>query len=338
MNRSTIAACFLFMVNLIYAQNDSLIFNNGNMMIGEIKNMNRGVLSVETDYSDSDFQIDWDKVSEIYSSREFIISLSNGDRIISKLSTDQSDKSKLILINKGNKLIVPNNSIVYIKPLKKNFIDRLNASLDMGYSLTKANNLRQLSLRSNIGYLADKWSTDLSFNAVNSQQDSIDATQRAEANLGYNYFIIHSWYAIASVNFLQNTEQKLKLRSTPTLGIGNFIIQTNAVYWGLFGGAAWNIESFTETDESFNKSVEAYVGSELNMFDTGDLSLLTKILLYKGITESNRWRSDFKIDIKYDLPLDFYIRLGYTLNYDNQPAEGGSVSDYVFQTTVGWEL
>jgi hypothetical protein len=46
---------------------------------------------------------------------------------------------------------------------------------------------------------------------------------------------------------------------------------------------------------------------------------------------------DFAFDTKYDLPLDFYIRLGLTLNYDNQPVEGAGETDYVFQTSFGWE-
>jgi len=336
--RYVIFTYLLLVVNTNYAQNDSLIFSNGTMMVGEIKNMNRGVLTIETDYSDSDFQIEWAHVSEIYSTREYIVSLDNGKRLTTKIITDQADKTKLLLNQNGTKLIIPTGHIVYIKPLEKRFIDKLNASLDLGYSLTKANNLRQFSMRSNVGYLTDNWSTDASFDAVSSEQDSIAATQRTEGNIGYNYFIGNNWYTLFSVNFLQNTEQKLKLRSTPKIGMGNYIIQTNAIYWGLFGGAAWNIESFTEADEPDRKSAEAYIGSELNMFDMGDLNLLTKISVYKGITESERWRADFKIDFKYDLPLDFYIKLGYTHNYDNRPIEGAAGTDYVFQTTFGWEL
>ena len=37
--------------------------------------------------------------------------------------------------------------------------------------------------------------------------------------------------------------------------------------------------------------------------------------------------------------LEYMIfNLGFTLNYDNQPAEGATENDYVFQTTIGWEL
>ena len=47
---------------------------------------------------------------------------------------------------------------------------------------------------------------------------------------------------------------------------------------------------------------------------------------------------DDRVDLKYDLPKDLYIRMGLTLNYDNQPVEGATDTDYVFQTTLGWEL
>jgi hypothetical protein len=36
--------------------------------------------------------------------------------------------------------------------------------------------------------------------------------------------------------------------------------------------------------------------------------------------------------------MDFFLSLGYTLNYDNQPAEGATNTDYVLQTSFGWEL
>jgi len=73
------------------------------------------------------------------------------------------------------------------------------------------------------------------------------------------------------------------------------------------------------------------------MFDIGDLSLLTNLNAYPSITETGRWRVDYKIDTKYDLPLDFYIKINLTMNYDNRPAEAGRELDYVFTTGFGWE-
>jgi putative salt-induced outer membrane protein YdiY len=121
------------------------------------------------------------------------------------------------------------------------------------------------------------------------------------------------------------------------IGLGKYLIHTNSTYWGVQGGGSFNNEEFS--DESLSRqSAEGFFGTELNMYDIGDLNLLTKVVVYPSITESGRWRTDFNFDTKYDLPLDFYIRLGFTLNYDNQPVEGAPNTDYVFQTTFGWEL
>jgi putative salt-induced outer membrane protein YdiY len=328
---------FLVLCNL-YAQTDTLIFKNGNMVEGEIKSMSRGVIQIETDYSDTDFLIEWEKVTELYSQQKYMISLDNGERTKSKINTDPSDKSKLIMDWDGTELKVDNNDVVYIKPLEDRFIDRLNASIDLGVSVAKANNLRQLTTRSYLGYFTDNWSADASLDAVRSSQDSIANTERTDASVSFNYFLGKNWFALVSAKFLQNDEQKLELRATPKTGIGNYIIQTNEMYLSLYAGAAWNNETYTDPTIPNRSDAEANFGTELNLFDMGDLGLLTGLSVYKSIKEGDRVRADFKFDIKYDLPLDFYIKLGYTLNYDSQPVEGASENDYVIQTTFGWEL
>ena len=114
------------------------------------------------------------------------------------------------------------------------------------------------------------------------------------------------------------------------------LAQTNSFYWGAKVGLNRNYETFTNDTED-RQSWEAYFGTELNIFDMGDLDVFMLIMAYPSITAPGRWRSDSKIDIKYELPLDFFIKLGLSLNYDNQPADGASKTDYVFQTGFGWE-
>jgi hypothetical protein len=41
---------------------------------------------------------------------------------------------------------------------------------------------------------------------------------------------------------------------------------------------------------------------------------------------------------KYDIPWDFYVKLGITVNYDNQPAIEGTQYDYILKTGFGWEF
>lgn len=329
---------FVLLVKRASAEIDTLVVSNGDVLVGEIKSMQRGVLVMETDYSDSDFNIEWENVTKFYSRRNFIITLSEGQRYYGKISSDSSNKKEVIIVDGGVEIKTKLNDIVYLDAVKKDFISRLSISLDLGFSFTKANNLRQFSSRTNLGYLAEDWSTEASFDAVRSAQEGVDDTKRTDASLGYRYFLPDDWFLFASADFLQNDEQKLKLRTTPSAGVGNYFIHSNALYFGGALGAAWTIEQFNDSAQTHRSSAEGLAGLELNLFNMGDLSLLTNFTVYPSFTESGRVRVDFKFDLKYDLPLDFYIRLGYTLNYDNRPVEGAAESDYVLQTSFGWEL
>ncbi len=325
----------------ILAQMDSLIFFNGNYIIGEVKGMDRGVVTVETDYSDSDFKIEWEKISEIYTETEFLITLSDGTRYNGSLSTAE-DGSLLLLTQEGEEVPIDLNNLVFLTSVDDEFWSRLYANIDFGFSFTKANNFRQTNSSLRLGYLANRWQAEGSWKQVLSNQDSVDATRRTEANIGFRYFLPRDWYAGAQVNFLSNTEQRLDLRTTGKLGLGKFVIHTNAIYWSFFGGASFNNESFAPDPENPNaererQSLEAYFGTEYNMYDVGDLSIFTKALAYPSLTESGRWRVDYDLDVNYDLPLDFYIKGSFSLNYDNRPVEGASETDYVVTAGFGWE-
>jgi len=327
---------FLLLIIPIFSvfSQDSLIFKNNDFIVGEIKSMDRGVLTIETDYSKNDFTIEWSGLKEIYTKTHFLITLTNGDRFTGTLT---SVDSAYVTIhddeNKTTRHLL--NDLVIMKSVSDKFWDRIHASISVGYSLTRAQNLKQFSMRSNVGYLAKRWSGDASYNSVNSSQDEVEDIQRKDGGINFNYFLPKDWYIPISLTFLSNTEQKIDLRLLGKVGVGKYVIHQNQKYWGFSAGANANYENFADEIDG-RTSWEAFIGTEVNFFDIGDLSLLTRAIAYPSFTESGRMRVDFTFDMKYDLPYDFYIQLGYTLNYDNRPVEGAPEGDYVFQTTFGW--
>lgn len=322
---------------LSIAQTDSLVFHNGNYMVGEIKSLDRNVLVIETDYSDSDFTIEWDGIKEIYTKTTFLITLSDGRRFNGILKSGE-DKEITILTDGGGLIFVEQNEIVMMNDIDKGFWNQVYASIDVGLEMYRSNNLRQFTLRSNAGYIAKRWQVDGNYNTLFSQQDEISDTRRTDGSGTFRYFLPHDWYPLVSAEFLSNTEQQLTLRSTVKSGMGKFVIHTNKSYWGFSLGANYNNENFQPDSIADRSSWEAFISSELNLFNMGDLSLLSSVIAYPSITEQGRFRTDFKFDMKYDLPFDFYIRMGLSLNYDNQPAEGSPETDYIISTGLGWEL
>ena len=185
--------------------------------------------------------------------------------------------------------------------------------------------------------MADRWKFGSSFNGLRSDQEGIEAVRRTDANLSYVYFLQNDYFLLYDLTYLSNTEQRIASRVGNKIGIGKYVVRTNKSYFGFQVGANLNNEQFL--DESPGKrSGESFLGAELSLYDIGDLKLLSNLTTYPSLTEAGRFRADFKLDVKYEFLSDFYINLGTTLNFDNQPVELATRLDYIIQTTVGWSL
>jgi hypothetical protein len=319
-----------------YSQSDSLVLKNNDIMVGEIKSMTNGVLTIETSYSKKDFTVEWSGIKSVYSKTNFLISMQDGKIINGSIRSGEGNK---VYINSftGEKMEATMDDIVYLKGIKSKFWGRTYAAVDLGLNITKANNQREFSVRSSFGYAGNKWQGDIYYNDLRSKRDSVEETKRTEFGLSVKYFLPKGWFLAGSLDFLSNTEQALDLRTTGKIGAGYSLFRTNKMYWSLGAGFSLNNESFT-TDKESRSSYEAVAFSALNLFDIGDFSLSNTVFAYRSLTEADRWRVDFSLDTKYDLPLDLYIKLGLTFNYDNQPAIAGNDFDYVLIFSIGWEF
>lgn len=342
------------LISLAYSQTDSLKLSNKDLIVGEIKSMDRGVLTFKTDYSDADFKVKWEKTKYVTSSTIFLITLSDGSRYKGKI---RSLNDSLIEINSyaenailkfsrktqnlenpvGNKVDVPVEHIVYLSPLDEGFWSRLSFNFDVGVNLTKASDFRQFTFNSGLGYLADRWKGNLTYNTLKSNQLNINPVSRTEFTNQFNFFLPKDFYLVYYLNLLTNTEQLIDRRTSNMVGVGKFLIHSNKSYLGLSVGVNYNNEKFSG-QESASQSGEAFFGAQYNIFDIGDLDLLTNIVAYPSLSTKDRIRTDFKFDIRYEFKFDLYFKVATTINFDNQPTEGASELDYIFQTTVGWKL
>ena len=155
--------------NSLKAQNDSLVFKNKNIIVGEIKSLKNGVLTIETVYSDKDFVIEWYGVREIFSKTRFLLTLKDGTRLTGHIYTDSSGKKLKIVEDDDSQMLTTLEDLVFLKGLKTNFWSRTKANIDLGINVIKANNLRQFNLGSKAGYSADKWTTDFFLNINQSK-------------------------------------------------------------------------------------------------------------------------------------------------------------------------
>jgi hypothetical protein len=345
---------FVIYSNYAFSQADTLVLSNNDLIVGEIKSLDKNIVLIETDYSDVDFKITWNKIKRLYSQTNYLITLSDGTRYNGRIrslndSIIEIDTRMPDLIIKFSKKIqklenpledkveITKSRIVYFKALDEGFWSRLSLNFDLGLNITKSNDFRQFTFNTGIGYLADRWKSNLTFSKLQSVQNETDPINRTELAAQLNYFLPKDWYILYYLNMLSNTEQLIDLRTSNMVGLGKYIVHTNKTYLGFSAGVNFNNEKFTG-EESATQSGEAFFGAQYNIFNIGDLDLLTTAVAYPSLTEKGRFRTDFKFDIRYEFKFDLYFKIGSTFNYDNQPTEGASTNDYVFQTTIGWKL
>ncbi len=345
MRRLYVLALFGLWANVcLFAQTDILTFNDNELVKGEMKGMKKGIVTIETSYSDDDFTIEWDGVKSISTETKFLTTLKDGTKYYGTLISD--DKKQVVIADEDQgDVVVSLMDIVELSSVEEDFWERISANVDVGFDMAKSRNLRTFTTNANVGYKAESWNTSASYNTLRSNQDDVDEIKRWEGQLAFNYILGRKWYPNAMIQWLSNTEQQLDLRQNAQLGIGVYLIRSNKAYWGVKFGVNNNYERYYTYDSSEqpvktttdNTSWEGFMATEVDLFDMGDLSFYTLVTTYFGITEKGRWRTDASLNCKYDLPLDFYVKMGVSLNHDNKPAEGASESDYVFSSGFGWE-
>jgi len=323
--------------SFLYSQNDTLITNDGTVLVGEIKEMNKGVIAFETDYSDSDFKIEWLKIDRIITDRTYRIVLAKGQRYFGQFGGDRINGIKIFDEFEGV-VVVNLDDIVYLKHIDVGgVLDVMTLNLDVGYSYTKSNNLHQLNGALLVDYNTNVWGFSLNSSTVQSIQDDVSPTKRTTMDISLRKFLLRSYYGGLNADFFANNEQNLDLRSNYKLVIGNYFYRSNRQYLNSNIGLSYSFENYADTIQD-RRGMEANVTLEYNAFDIGDLNFYTTITLYPSLSEVGRLRTELKSNIKYDLPRDFYFKVSLDYKYDTKPVEGAIPDDFVFTAGIGWEL
>ncbi|MEM1002990.1 MAG: DUF481 domain-containing protein, partial [Bacteroidota bacterium] len=221
--------------------------------------------------------------------------------------------------------------------LDDRFFKRISGNIDLSYNLTKANNASQLTVGGGLRYRGPKWVSSATVNSLTSNQDDVEEISRTDISSEVQRVLPRNWYLLSNYSFLSNTEQALEARNSLRIGGGRYLALTSQLAWGLNIGFNFNIESFSDMTPN-RESTELYLGTNFDMFDFKDWSLKTNLNVFPSLSESGRWRVDYSLDIKWDLPLDFYIKTSLQFNYDNRAATAGSDFDYIWNTGIGWEF
>jgi len=317
-----------------YAAQDVVIMTNGDKLVGEIKKVEKDVLTFETDYSDVDFKIKWEKIASIESARYFVVETFDGKRVSGSLKPDPEKKATVQVADASVQL--PQLSAA--QPIERTFWSRFESGLDFGYSLTRTNSAKQLSLGTNLAYRDENHVDQLFANVFSSTQENAPDTQRWDVANDFRRFLGNRWYVNTTQDFLNSEEQGLDLRTTIGGGGGRYLLRSSSQHLALGGGLAWTKENYTDATVPTKDSADAYLATEFMTEKLKITDLITRLTYYPSLTISDRYRLSYRFDLDFNLPGDWYLRIGLFDNYDNTPPSGFSKNDYGWSNAFGFKF
>lgn len=331
---SLLAGIVLPAAALARAKTDLVFIGKADRITGEIKQMSRGILTLSTDNIGT-VNIEWEDVDSLNSVYQFRVEDQFGRKFFGAIFMTKS--LTLQVIAAGEVQTVPAASVVSITPLETTFWQRLDGSIGLGFSFTKANQLAQLTSDFNVRYRTPLRLIVLDSSTILTTQEDEDTQQRNDVSLTYNRLFPGRFFALASAGAQVNDELGLDLRISFAPGLGLNLIKTNHNETVSTAGLSVNREWSSFSDGGYN--LEAFVSLEHSVFrydyPKTDISLEATVL--PSLTTSGRVRSEVDVSLSREIVSDLTLTLSFYDSYDNEPLDpAADHNDFGLVTSIGW--
>jgi Protein of unknown function, DUF481 len=330
--------CFLVTPDKIFAEKtDIVLMENGDRLTGEVKKLELGMLSFKTDHMGT-ISIEWDKVVGIWAMKKYFrLEREDGFLLYGSIESDTAYQKILVALD-TIKIPLYFWEVVRITPIEMTFWERLDGSLDIGYSYTKATTVSQLSLSGEVIYRSYRKQYELDWSAIHTSQDEQANTMRRDVSLLAKRLYQNKNFFQVIGEMQQNSELGLDLRLALGGGVGKNLIQNNQAVLLSGGGLSFNRE-WTDNYSSSINNLEGFIGTGYNHFiyDHPQLNLDGSMQIYPSITDWGRIRMELDVQLKWEIIKDLYWSLTYYDSYDNRPpGEEISKNDFSIVLSLGY--
>ena len=334
-----VAACGMLAMPLANAQTDIVVTRNGDRLTGEVKSLDRGKLRFETDATDT-IEIKWEHVAELVTAQTFEVVLSDGRTLFGPL-LEGAQPSEVRLAGDGIVSGLPIESVVRMTPIEARLIERIDMRVDVGYSLTKANDAAQSNLGYDFQYRDQLRLVSLNADGATTTSESDPPSTRINTVTTLRRFLPgRNWDPLGLVQIERNDELGIERRTTFGGGMSRWLKDTNQNRMSFVGGLVYGSEDAEGLVDS-EWTAEALLGLSVDWFrfDSPELDVTTRLAVYERLTGTSRTRGNLDVDFRWELFEDSFYSFSIYYSFDSQPESAtSSKRDYGIVTSLGWEF
>ena len=313
---------------------DVVVLQNGDRITCEILSLTRGKLSVKTDAM-STISIKWIEVEAIASPVPYEVELDSGRRLLGSL-VESTGKMLRVKTSAGEETF-EFMQVVRIEPMEAGFWQRLDGSINVGFSFTEADTTTQWSINADASRRTQKYLFAGSYDSLLSIDRSDDDRQtRNQLTFVAQRFVSRRWFTALLTQGTQNEELGLKLRTVVGATAGRDIVESNRSTFSALAGVSYTREQFT--DEPGEDRPEAVQGLRWDFFSFVDheVDLSNSILLFEGLDAGRRIRLELSSQTQFKIVGDLRWTLNLFESYDSAPPEGQKKNDLGISAALGW--
>jgi len=328
-----ITAVIVCPLSCLCQQKDSVFLYNGQVLIGDIKNVNLGILTID----DIDLKlqnIKLYKIKKLKSAQEFRIETHDEGVYFGTLA-ESSDQGFTNIISTEQTIPIQITEISELVFLGKDFVRRLDGNVGAGFSYSKSSSIGQFNLNSSVAYVTKNLENILQLSALYSLDSGKFSRDNENLRLLSYYNLSAKWIATGYVYYQRNIELSIARRFQEMLGGGNKILSREHLEIIAISGIALNQEKSTENEKS-GVLYEIPVIFKLNFykFRNPNLQIGTAQSLFFSLSEKGRVRYEGNTNFSWELVKDFSFTINLYNNFDSKPPPG-SLSKFDYGIVMG---
>ena len=298
---------------------DTIYFQNGDRITGEVKLLSNNLLKLSTDDGGT-INIEWNKIDSIFVKNTLRIGMSNGTILYGKIGPSGKVGACILKEDNGTTSEVKLWNIVELLPLKKKGIDRLSGTISSGLSYVKATDVAQLDFEGNVEYQGEKIILQMNYNVILTRETS-EITQRQSGGATLYRVLPNNWSIVGKVLGESNSYFELDLRTTIGLSGNYFLVRSNKQRLSAGSGLLVNKEYSGERTQDNLEGI-VYMNYMLYLYDFPNITLNVYSDLIPGLNHFGRIRSEISSSINWEIFKDLFLKYTFYNSFDNDPLSG----------------
>ncbi len=342
---------------------DTIKLKNGDRLTGTIIKADEKALVIQTEYA-GPVTVNWNAIQDVESNQELNVFSKGGQKLVGTLA---SSENKIAVTTKdAGKVELARSDITTMRNgdeqaawqkeqdryANPSVLDLWAGSADFGVALTTGNSATTTTTAGlDLARITRRDKTTVFYRQVSATDRNVSPAKKIanakRAGVQYDLKLSNRSFVFGFTNFDFDEFLRLDLRFVAGGGFGYNVVKNERSTFDLFGGVAYNKETFDVTPAptvavpkptytTLNRdSMEGFVGEEWRYKMNGRTQFFEKATLYPNFSDRGEFRFNFDAGMSTALSKYLSWNLAYSSRYlSNPPLPGIKKNDTFLSTGI----